>query len=173
MTYGIGIPEHDTEGRVITLEFSEYYFVCVYVPNSQDELKRLPYRMEFEDAFRAYLCSLKEKKHVIVTGDLNVAHNEIDLKNPKSNTKNAGFTKEEREKFSLLLESGFHDTFRELYPDTVTYSWWSYRFRARERNAGWRIDYFLTDSMDFVKDSIIHTDITGSDHCPVELRVNL
>ena len=173
VTYGIGIPEHDTEGRVITLEFSEYYFVCVYVPNSQDELKRLPYRMEFEDAFRAYLCSLKEKKHVIVTGDLNVAHNEIDLKNPKSNTKNAGFTKEEREKFSLLLESGFHDTFRELYPDTVTYSWWSYRFRARERNAGWRIDYFLTDSMDFVKDSIIHTDITGSDHCPVELRVNL
>ena len=173
VTYGIGIPEHDTEGRVITLEFSEYYFVCVYVPNSQDELKRLSYRMEFEDAFRAYLCSLKEKKHVIVTGDLNVAHNEIDLKNPKSNTKNAGFTKEEREKFSLLLESGFHDTFRELYPDTVTYSWWSYRFRARERNAGWRIDYFLTDSMDFVKDSIIHTDITGSDHCPVELRVNL
>ena len=129
--------------------------------------------MEFEDAFRAYLCSLKGKKHVIVTGDLNVAHNEIDLKNPKSNTKNAGFTKEEREKFSLLLESGFHDTFRELYPDTVTYSWWSYRFRARERNAGWRIDYFLTDSMDFVTDSIIHTDITGSDHCPVELRVNL
>lgn len=173
VTYGIGIPEHDTEGRVITLEFSDYYFVCVYVPNSQDELKRLSYRMEFEDAFRAYLCSLKGKKHVIVTGDLNVAHNEIDLKNPKSNTKNAGFTKEEREKFSLLLESGFHDTFRELYPDTVTYSWWSYRFRARERNAGWRIDYFLTDSMDFVKDSIIHTDITGSDHCPVELRVNL
>ena len=173
VTYGIGIPEHDTEGRVITLEFSEYYFVCVYVPNSQDELKRLSYRMEFEDAFRAYLCSLKGKKHVIVTGDLNVAHNEIDLKNPKSNTKNAGFTKEEREKFSLLLESGFHDTFRELYPDTVTYSWWSYRFRARERNAGWRIDYFLTDSMDFVTDSIIHTDITGSDHCPVELRVNL
>lgn len=173
VTYGIGIAEHDTEGRVITLEFPEYYFVCVYVPNSQEELKRLSYRMEFEDAFRAYLCSLKEKKHVIVTGDLNVAHNEIDLKNPKSNTKNAGFTKEEREKFSLLLESGFHDTFRELYPDTVTYSWWSYRFRARERNAGWRIDYFLTDSMDFVSDSLIHTEITGSDHCPVELRVNL
>ncbi len=173
VTYGIGIAEHDTEGRVITLEFPEYYFVCVYVPNSQEELKRLSYRMEFEDAFRAYLCSLKEKKHVIVTGDLNVAHNEIDLKNPKSNTKNAGFTKEEREKFSLLLESGFHDTFRELYPDTVTYSWWSYRFRARERNAGWRIDYFLTDSMDYVADSVIHTDITGSDHCPVELKVNL
>ncbi len=173
VTCGIGIAEHDTEGRVITLEFPEYYFVCVYVPNSQEELKRLAYRMEFEDAFRAYLCSLKEKKHVIVTGDLNVAHNEIDLKNPKSNTKNAGFTKEEREKFSLLLESGFHDTFRELYPDTVTYSWWSYRFRARERNAGWRIDYFLTDSMDYVTDSVIHTDITGSDHCPVELKVNL
>ena len=173
VTCGIGIAEHDTEGRVITLEFPEYYFVCVYVPNSQEELKRLAYRMEFEDAFRAYLCSLKEKKHVIVTGDLNVAHNEIDLKNPKSNTKNAGFTKEEREKFSLLLGSGFHDTFRELYPDTVTYSWWSYRFRARERNAGWRIDYFLTDSMDYVTDSVIHTDITGSDHCPVELKVNL
>lgn len=172
VAYGIGIAEHDTEGRVITLEFPEYYFVCVYVPNSQEELKRLSYRMDFEDAFRAYLCSLKEKKHVIVTGDLNVAHNEIDLKNPKSNTKNAGFTKEEREKFSLLLDSGFHDTFRELYPDTATYSWWSYRFRARERNAGWRIDYFLTDSMDYVTDSIIHTDITGSDHCPVELNVN-
>lgn len=173
VTYGINIPEHDTEGRVITLEFEKYYFVCVYVPNSQDELKRLSYRMEFEDAFRGYLCSLKEKKHVIVTGDLNVAHNEIDLKNPKSNTRNAGFTPEEREKLTLLLASGFHDTFRELYPDTVTYSWWSYRFRARERNAGWRIDYFLTDSMDYVADSVIHTEITGSDHCPIELLAKL
>ncbi len=173
VTYGIGIPIHDTEGRVITLEFEKYYFVCVYVPNSQDGLKRLSYRMEFEDAFRGYLCSLKAKKHVIITGDLNVAHNEIDLKNPKSNTHNAGFTAEEREKFTELLASGFHDTFRELYPDTVTYSWWSYRFRARERNAGWRIDYFLTDSMEYVADSVIHTEITGSDHCPIELSVSL
>lgn len=173
VTYGIGIPIHDTEGRVITLEFEKYYFVCVYVPNSQDGLKRLSYRMEFEDAFRGYLCSLKAKKHVIITGDLNVAHNEIDLKNPKSNTHNAGFTAEEREKFTELLASGFHDTFRVLYPDTVTYSWWSYRFRARERNAGWRIDYFLTDSMEYVADSVIHTEITGSDHCPIELSVSL
>lgn len=173
VTYGINIPEHDTEGRVITLEFPEYFFVCVYVPNSQDGLKRLSYRMEFEDAFRSYLVSLKEKKHVIVTGDLNVAHKEIDLKNPKTNLRNPGFTIEEREKFSKLLDSGFYDTFRTLYPDTVTYSWWSYRFHAREKNAGWRIDYFLTDSMDFVEDSVIHTDIFGSDHCPVELRVNL
>lgn len=171
VTYGINIPKHDTEGRVITLEFPEYYFVCVYVPNSQDELKRLSYRMEFEDDFREYLLSLRAKKHVIVTGDLNVAHEEIDLKNPKANTKNAGFTAEEREKLSLLLESGFCDTFRTLYPDTVTYSWWSYRFRARERNAGWRIDYFLTDTMDYVADAAIHTEITGSDHCPVELTV--
>lgn len=173
VTYGINIPEHDTEGRVITLEFPEYFFVCVYVPNSQDGLKRLSYRMEFEDAFRSYLVSLKEKKHVIVTGDLNVAHKEIDLKNPKTNLRNPGFTIEEREKFSKLLDSGFYDTFRTLYPDTVTYSWWSYRFHAREKNAGWRIDYFLTDSMDFVEDSVIHTDIFGSDHCPVELRVIL
>lgn len=173
VTYGINIPEHDTEGRVITLEFPEYFFVCVYVPNSQDGLKRLSYRMEFEDAFRSYLVSLKEKKHVIVTGDLNVAHKEIDLKNPKTNLRNPGFTIEEREKFSKLLDSGFYDTFRTLYPDTVTYSWWSYRFHAREKNAGWRIDYFLTNSMDFVEDSVIHTDIFGSDHCPVELRVNL
>lgn len=173
VTYGIGDEKHDNEGRVITLEFENFYFVCVYTPNSQDGLKRLSYRMEFEDAFRGYLCSLKEKKHVVVTGDLNVAHEEIDLKNPKSNTRNAGFTKEERSKFSELLSAGFYDTFRSLYPDKVTYSWWSYRFNARERNAGWRIDYFLTDSMDYVKDSFIHTQITGSDHCPVELLAEL
>ncbi len=173
VTYGIGDEKHDNEGRVITLEFENFYFVCVYTPNSQDGLKRLSYRMEFEDAFRGYLCSLKEKKHVVVTGDLNVAHEEIDLKNPKSNTRNAGFTKEERSKFSELLGAGFYDTFRSLYPDKVTYSWWSYRFNARERNAGWRIDYFLTDSMDYVKDSVIHTQITGSDHCPVELLAEL
>lgn len=171
--YGIGIKEHDSEGRVITLEFDTFYFVCVYTPNSQDGLKRLSYRMEWEDAFRAYLCSLKQKKHVIVTGDLNVAHEEIDLKNPKTNTKNAGFTKEERNKLSLLLSEGFYDTFRCLYPDKVLYSWWSYRFRAREKNAGWRIDYFLADSMSYVKDSIIHTEIFGSDHCPVELLADL
>lgn len=173
VTYGIGDEKHDNEGRVITLEFENFYFVCVYTPNSQDGLKRLSYRMEFEDAFRGYLCSLKEKKHVVVTGDLNVAHEEIDLKNPKSNTRNAGFTIEERSKFSELLSAGFYDTFRTLYPDKVTYSWWSYRFRARERNAGWRIDYFLTDSLDYVKDSLIHTQITGSDHCPIELLAEL
>ena len=173
VTYGLGDEKHDNEGRVLTLEFENFYFVCVYTPNSQDGLKRLSYRMEFEDAFRGYLCSLKEKKHVVVTGDLNVAHKEIDLKNPKSNTRNAGFTKEERSKFSELLSAGFYDTFRNLYPDKVTYSWWSYRFNARERNAGWRIDYFLADSMDYVKDSLIHTNITGSDHCPVELLAEL
>ena len=173
VTYGLGIPEHDTEGRVITLEFPKFYFVCCYTPNSQDGLKRLSYRMEWEDAMRAYLSSLKEKKHVVYTGDLNVAHEEIDLKNPKTNTKNPGFTIEEREKFTELLSSGFHDTFRSLYPDTVTYSWWSYRFSAREKNAGWRIDYFITDTMDFVIDSKIHTEIYGSDHCPVELLADL
>ncbi|MBR6719340.1 MAG: exodeoxyribonuclease III [Clostridia bacterium] len=173
VTYGLGIPEHDTEGRVITLEFPKFYFVCCYTPNSQDGLKRLSYRMEWEDAMRAYLSSLKEKKHVVYTGDLNVAHEEIDLKNPKTNTKNPGFTIEEREKFTELLSSGFHDTFRSLYPDTVTYSWWSYRFSAREKNAGWRIDYFITDTMDFVIDSKIHTGIYGSDHCPVELLADL
>lgn len=173
VTYGIGIPEHDTEGRVITLEFSSYYFVCVYTPNSQDGLRRLSYRMTWEDDFRAYLLSLREKKHVIVTGDLNVAHEEIDIKNPKANIRNAGFTEEERGKMTELLAAGFFDTFRELYPDTVTYSWWSYRFHARENNAGWRLDYFLCDSMAYVTDSVIHTDITGSDHCPVELTVTL
>ena len=173
VTYGLGIPEHDTEGRLITLEFDKFYFVCCYTPNSQDGLKRLSYRMEWEDALRSYLCLLKEKKHVVYTGDLNVAHEEIDLKNPKTNTKNPGFTIEEREKFSELLSSGFYDTFRTLYPDTVTYSWWSYRFSAREKNAGWRIDYFVTDTMDFVIDSKIHTEIYGSDHCPVELLADL
>lgn len=173
VTYGLGIPEHDTEGRLITLEFDNFYFVCCYTPNSQDGLKRLSYRMEWEDALRSYLCSLKEKKHVVYTGDLNVAHEEIDLKNPKTNTKNPGFTPEEREKFTELLSSGFHDTFRTLYPDTVTYSWWSYRFNSREKNAGWRIDYFVTDTMDFVVDSKIHTEIYGSDHCPVELVADL
>ncbi len=173
VTYGLGVPEHDTEGRVITLEFDKFYFVCCYTPNSQDGLKRLYYRMEWEDAMRAYLSLLKEKKHVVYTGDLNVAHEEIDLKNPKTNTMNAGFTKEEREKFTELLASGFYDTFRTLYPDTVTYSWWSYRFNARANNSGWRIDYFVTDSMDFVVDSKIHTDIYGSDHCPVELLADL
>lgn len=171
--YGIGKEEHDHEGRVITLEFENFYFVCVYTPNSQDGLKRLSYRMEWEDCFREYLLSLKSKKHVVITGDLNVAHEEIDLKNPKSNTHNAGFTIEEREKFTTLLNSGFYDTFRSLYPDEQIFSWWSYRFSARERNAGWRIDYFLTDTMDFVCDSKIHTDIFGSDHCPVELDANL
>ena len=173
VSYGLGIPEHDTEGRLITLEFDNFYFVCCYTPNSQDGLKRLSYRMVWEDAMRDYLSSLKAKKHVVYTGDLNVAHEEIDLKNPKTNTMNAGFTKEEREKMTELLAEGFHDTFRELYPDTVTYSWWSYRFNARANNSGWRIDYFITDSMDFVKDSKIHTDIMGSDHCPVELVADL
>lgn len=173
VTYGIGCEEHDHEGRVITLEFPAFYFVCVYVPNSQEGLRRLSYRMQWEDDFRAYLVSLKEKKHVIVTGDMNVAHEEMDLKNPKSNTRNAGFTAEERGKMTALLSAGFHDTFREMHPDTVAYSWWSYRFHARERNAGWRIDYFLTDSMDYVAGSAIHADILGSDHCPVELIADL
>ena len=173
VSYGIGIEKHDTEGRVITAEFEKFYVVTCYTPNSQDGLKRLSYRMEWEDALRSYLCSLKEKKHVVYTGDLNVAHEEIDLKNPKTNTKNPGFTIEEREKFTELLSSGFYDTFRTLYPDTVTYSWWSYRFNSREKNAGWRIDYFVTDTMDFVVDSKIHTEIYGSDHCPVELLADL
>ncbi len=176
VTYGIGIDEHDHEGRVITLEFPEFYFVCVYVPNSQNELKRLDYRMKWEDDFRAYLCSLKDKKSVVVCGDLNVAAEEIDLKNPKTNTKNAGFTKEEREKIAILKNSGFTDTFRYFYPDkTDIYSWWSYRFKAREKNAGWRIDYFLAseDLNDKLVSADIHTDIFGSDHCPVELIINI
>ena len=174
VTYGIEVPEHDKEGRVITLEFPEYYFVTVYTPNAQNELKRLDYRMEWEDAFREYLCALKAKKGVIVCGDMNVAHQEIDLKNPKANRRNAGFTDEERGKMTDLLASGFVDTFRHFYPDMADiYSWWSYRFRAREKNAGWRIDYFLVseDLKNRLKDAVIHTQIMGSDHCPVELII--
>ena len=176
VTYGIGIDEHDHEGRVITAEYDKFYFVCVYTPNSQDGLKRLSYRMEWEDAFRDYLCSLKDKKGVIVCGDLNVAAEEIDLKNPKTNTKNAGFTNEERDKFRTLKNAGFIDTFRYFYPDlTDIYSWWSYRFNARSRNSGWRIDYFLaSDNLkDKLLDAKIHSDILGSDHCPVELEIDL
>lgn len=171
VTYGIGIPEHDTEGRVITLEYEDFYLITVYVPNSQTELRRLDYRMQWEDDFRAYLCGLAEKKGVIVCGDLNVAHKEIDLKNPKSNKRNAGFTDEEREKFGILLDSGFTDTWRFLNPEKVKYSWWSYRFNARKNNAGWRIDYFLVSDQlkDKIADAEIHNDIFGSDHCPVEL----
>ena len=173
VTYGIGKDEHDNEGRVITLEMEKFFLVTVYVPNSQDGLRRLDYRMTWEDEFRAYLQRLDAVKPVIVCGDLNVAHEEIDLKNPKSNRRNAGFTDEEREKFGILLNAGFADTFRRLYPEQVTYSWWSYRFRAREKNAGWRIDYFLVSErlMPFVADAKIHTDIMGSDHCPVSLEI--
>jgi exodeoxyribonuclease-3 len=171
VTYGIGIDEHDHEGRVITLEMPQFFLVCCYTPNSQDGLKRLDYRMTWEDAMRDYLKSLDRQKPVIYCGDLNVAHEEIDIKNPKTNRRNAGFTDEERQKFSELLSEGFIDTFRTLYPDEVTYSWWSYRFHAREKNAGWRIDYFVTSQrlLEHIKDAKIHTDIMGSDHCPVEL----
>jgi len=172
VSYGIGIEEHDHEGRVITLEFGEFYFVCVYTPNAQEELKRLDYRMVWEDDFRAYLKGLDEKKPVIVTGDMNVAHQEIDLKNPKTNRMSAGFTDQERGKFTELLAAGFADTFRRLYPDAKErYSWWSYRFKARERNTGWRIDYFVVSErlMERVKDSCIHSEVMGSDHCPVSL----
>lgn len=181
VTYGIGKDEHDHEGRVITLEMSDFYLVCVYTPNSQDELKRLDYRMTWEDDFRAYLHSLHDRtdadgkhKGVIVCGDLNVAHKEIDLKNPSSNHNNAGFTDKEREKFTTLLDSGFIDTFRYFYPDMKDiYSWWSYRFRSRERNAGWRIDYFVVsdDLAPRLKSASIHNEIMGSDHCPVELVI--
>ena len=176
VTYGIGIEEHDKEGRVITLEFDNYYMVTVYTPNSQNGLARLEYRMKWEDDFRNYLLNLKKSKPVIVTGDMNVAHKEIDLKNPKTNRKNAGFTDEERQKMTELLEVGFIDTFRYFYPDTEgIYSWWSYRFKAREKNAGWRIDYFLVsdDLKGKLIDAHIHTEIMGSDHCPVELTVEL
>ena len=176
VTNGIGIDEHNTEGRVITLEFEDFFFVTCYTPNSQNELKRLDYRMKWEDDFREYLLKLNKKKPVILCGDLNVAHNEIDLKNPKTNRKNAGFSDEEREKMTTLLNSGFTDSFRYLYPDKEgIYSWWSYRFNARKNNAGWRIDYFITsDSIkDKIIDSKIHTDIMGSDHCPVELDIDL
>lgn len=170
--YGIGVDLHDTEGRVITLEYPAFYFITCYTPNSQSELKRLSYRMQWEDDFLSYLKALEKEKPVILCGDLNVAHREIDLKNPKTNRKNAGFTDEERAKFSALLDSGFTDTFRHFYPDAEgIYSWWSYRFKAREKNAGWRIDYFLTSKCldPHLKDAKILTGITGSDHCPVEL----
>ena len=175
VSYGLDIDEHDHEGRVITLEFNDFYMVTVYTPNSQDELKRLDYRMKWEDDFREYLTELNKRKPVIVTGDMNVAHKEIDLKNPKTNRRNAGFTDEERSKMTQLLESGFIDTFRYFYPDIEgIYSWWSYRFKAREKNAGWRIDYFLAsrDMESRLKDAKIHTEIFGSDHCPVELTID-
>jgi len=174
--YGIGIEEHDHEGRVITLEYENFFFVTVYTPNSQSELARLDYRMKWEDDFLAYLKSLEETKPVIYAGDLNVAHQEIDLKNPKTNRKNAGFTDEEREKFSNVLANGMIDTYRYFYPEqTGIYSWWSYRFKAREKNAGWRIDYFVTSEAlkDVLQDAKIHTEVFGSDHCPVELDINM
>ena len=170
--YGIN-GEYNDEGRAITLEYDNFYFVTVYSPNSKEELARLPYRMEYEDKLRSYLNELSSRKPVVLCGDLNVAHNPIDLKNPKTNEHNAGYSIEERTKFGTLLESGFVDSFRYLYPDTVTYSWWSYRFQARQKNAGWRIDYFVVSeyAKDKIRDSIIHTDILGSDHCPVELDI--
>ena len=175
VTYGIGIEDHDHEGRIITLEMADFFLVCCYTPNSQDGLRRLDYRMTWEDDFRAYLRRLDEQKPVILCGDLNVAHEEIDLKNPKTNHQSAGFSDEERQQFSNLLASGFTDTFRSLYPERVAYSWWSYRFHAREKNIGWRIDYFVVSNrlMTQVKDSLIHADILGSDHCPVELDLQL
>ncbi len=176
VTLGMGIDEHDHEGRIVTLEMEQFYLVCVYVPNSQDGLRRLDYRMRWEDDFRAYLLNLNKSKPVIVCGDLNVAHEEIDLKNPKTNRKNAGFTDEERQKMTTLLGSGFTDSFRHFYPDKEgIYSWWSYRFRAREKNAGWRIDYFLVsnDIAPRMVDAKIHTEVFGSDHCPVELDLDV
>ena len=175
VTYGIGIDEHDHEGRVITLEYDKFFLVTVYTPNSQEELRRLDYRMTWEDAFQAYLHQLDEKKPVIVCGDMNVAHQEIDLKNPKTNRRSAGFTDEERSKMTQLLSNGFTDTFRTLHPEQVTYSYWSYRFRAREKNAGWRIDYFLISDRlkPQLKGASIHTEIYGSDHCPVELDIDI
>lgn len=174
VSYGLGIEEHDKEGRVITLEFEDFYFITVYTPNSKSELERLDYRMVWEDEFRNYMKKLEEKKPVVVCGDLNVAHEEIDLKNPKPNRGNAGFTDEERAKFTELMDAGFIDTFRYFYPEQEgIYSWWSYRFKAREKNAGWRIDYFLTSGTmkDRLVSAKIHTEILGSDHCPVELVI--
>lgn len=176
VSYGLGIEEHDKEGRVITLEFEKFFMITVYTPNSQSELARIAYRMSWEDAFRAYLKKLEETKPVVVCGDLNVAHNEIDLKNPKTNRGNAGFSDEERGKFGELLNAGFIDTFRYFYKDKEgVYSWWSYRFKAREKNAGWRIDYFLVSEVlkDCLKDAQIHTEIMGSDHCPVMLEMEI
>lgn len=176
VTYGLGIDEHDHEGRVITLEMEKFFLVTVYTPNSQDGLKRLDYRMTWDDDFRAYLQKLDQSKPVLICGDLNVAHKVIDLKNPKTNRMNAGFTDQEREKFQLLLDAGFIDTFRYFYPEqTNIYSWWSYRFKAREKNAGWRIDYFLASASlaDKLKEAKIHTEIFGSDHCPVEVTVEI
>lgn len=176
VSYGIGIEEHDQEGRVITLEYPDFYMVTVYTPNSQNELARLDYRMKWEDDFRVYLKGLDEKKPVVMCGDLNVAHKEIDLKNPKTNRHNAGFTDEEREKFTEFLEAGFTDTFRYFYPEeTGIYSWWSYRFKAREKNAGWRIDYFCVSKRleEKLISAGIHTEIFGSDHCPVEVQIDL
>ena len=174
VTYGIGIDEHDHEGRVVTMEMQEFFLVCCYTPNSQDGLRRLDYRMKWEDDFRNYLMRLDAVKPVVLCGDLNVAHEEIDLKNPKTNRKNAGFTDEERQQMTTLLSSGFIDTFRTLYPEQVTYSWWSYRFQARQKNAGWRIDYFIISERlrNRLHDAKIHTDILGSDHCPVELDLD-
>ncbi len=176
VTYGLGIEEHDLEGRVITLEMHDYYVVTVYTPNSQDGLRRLDYRMAWEDEFRRYLTQLDRRKPVIVCGDMNVAHREIDLKNPKTNRRNAGFTDEEREKFQTLLDAGFTDTFRHFYPDAEgAYSWWSYRFKAREKNAGWRIDYFLVSNrlQPALTGAAIHNEIFGSDHCPVEVDLDI
>lgn len=175
VSYGIGIDEHDHEGRVITMEMDAFFLVCCYTPNSQDGLRRLDYRMTWEDDFRKYLSRLDSKKPVILCGDLNVAHEEIDLKNPKTNRMNAGFTDQEREKMTQLLNSGFVDTFRTLHPNDEVYSWWSYRFQARQKNTGWRIDYFIVSQrlMPHVTNSAIHTDIMGSDHCPVELQLSI
>ena len=175
VSYGMGVEEHDHEGRIITLEYDQFYLVTCYTPNSQTELKRLDYRMTWEDDFRKFLKSLDAKKPVIICGDLNVAHEEIDIKNPKTNRRNAGFTDEEREKMTILLNDGFTDSFRYLHPDEVTYSWWSYRFKAREKNAGWRIDYFLVSKRikEQITEAKIHTEIMGSDHCPVEVDLAL
>ena len=175
VAYGMGVPEHDTEGRLITAEFEDYYLIACYTPNSQNELKRLDYRIEWEKALREYMTGLEEKKPVIICGDLNVAHKEIDLKNPKTNRKNAGFTDEERAEMTNLLDSGYIDTYRHFYPDAEgEYSWWSYRFRAREKNAGWRIDYFIASDKlkDRLKSAAIHQEVFGSDHCPVELVID-
>ncbi len=175
VSYGMGIDEHDHEGRIVTLEMPQFFLVCVYTPNAQDGLRRLDYRMTWDDNFRNYLLKLDQQKPVIVCGDMNVAHEEIDLKNPKTNRKNAGFTDEERQQFTTLLDNGFTDTFRWLHPEQVTYSWWSYRFQARQKNAGWRIDYFLVSNrlQQQIVSADIHTDILGSDHCPVELTINV